>query len=338
MVRRWLDRIDRALAPLSRTAVLGLCLLVAIMVGIADHLIGPDLLILYLLPLFVAAWYGGSRVGSLVALYAAGASYVTQIALGSPEILDVGGAVTLAVRLLAYLVLVHIFARLHAVRREQEQLTHFIVHDLRSPISSAITGLLTLEQTAESLDEADLEMVRLALVSNQRALTLVNSILDVSRLESGKMDVYRQDVAVAAFIEDALEPLRLWADGQQVGFEIEAIADRANLDPLLTARVLGNLASNAIKFSPPGSAILVAAWPDHAGVRFAVTDQGPGVPPEYAQTIFEAFGQVAGTVGGTGLGLTFCRLAVQAQGGKIGVKSTPGQGATFWFTIPPPPP
>jgi signal transduction histidine kinase len=306
-------------------------------VGIADHLIVPDLLILYLLPLFAAAWYGGVRVGSLVALYAAGASYITQELLGDAQRLDVSSAVTFGVRLMAYLLLVQVFARLHAVRLEKEQLTHYIVHDLRSPLSSAISGLMTLEQTSEGLDTNDQELVRLALVSNQRALALVDSILDVAKLETGKMEVIWAEADLAELIEDALEPLRLWADGQQVGFVLEVEQESASVDRGLTSRVLGNLLSNAIKFSPPGSAITVSARPDHGGVRFAVQDEGPGVSPELAARIFEPFEQVQGTSGGSGLGLTFCRLAVLAQGGRIGVKSTPGHGATFWFTIPAPP-
>lgn len=334
MDMHWLKRVDSWLAALSRPVVLILALLLALAVGVADFFVDPDLLILYLAPLFMAAWYDGSRSGYVVSIYAASASFLIQSVLGQSPDLDTSAISTMTVRLLAFLTISHVFSRLRESRRQQDELVEFIIHDLRSPISSAITGLMTLEQSETKMDMEEKEMVQLALVSNQRALTLVNSILDVAKLESGKMEVRWEELEVERFLQDCLSPLALWAQGHNVRFEVKALKERAVIDRDLTARVLANLLGNALKFSPEGSAIVVEAAPDHQGVKFSVVDEGPGIPAEYVEKIFEPFGQVKGTQGGTGLGLTFCRLAVQAQGGKIGVKSQLGQGSSFWFTIP----
>jgi signal transduction histidine kinase len=330
----WLKEIDAWLSRKPRSLVLGLCLLTALVVGVADYFVYSDLLVLYLAPLFVAAWHGGSRAGYVVAIYAAGASFVTKTLFTGSSDFDASGAVTLAVRLVAYLAIALVVVRLRESRRQQEELVGFIVHDLRSPISSAITGLQTLEQVGENLNELEVEMVQLALVSNRRALTLVNSILDVAKLESGKMEVKIEDVDLTAFFAECMSTVELWAQGAEVEIVPSVRRPQAHIDRDLTARVIVNLLSNALKFSPAKSTITVGVEDDAHGVRFWVEDQGPGIPPEYAETIFEPFSQVKGTSGGTGLGLTFCRLAVTAQGGRIGVKSTLGSGSTFWFVLP----
>jgi len=334
MFSRWLDSLDTHLGRGSRQTILVLALLAAIGVGVADYFLKPDLLVLYLIPLYVAAWYGGIRPGIMVAIYAAGSGFVTQVlSTGSTDV-DPVAVITLLIRLLAFLLIVAIVSRLRESRRQQEELSSFIVHDLRSPISSAITGLQTLNEIGDNLDGTEREMVQLALVSNQRALTLVNSILDVAKMESGKMEIRREPIETAGFLEEVVEPLRLWARGHAVQIVPHPRLETITIDRSLTSRVLTNLLANALKFSRPGSSVHLEVEHDPAGVRFSVIDQGPGIPPEAIDEIFEPFGQVKGTKGGTGLGLTFCRLAVRAQGGKIGVSSVLGQGSTFWFTLP----
>lgn len=318
---------------MSRSAVLGISLVIAIAIGVADYFVSSDLLVLYLGPLFLSGWYGGRGPGYVVAIYSAAASFITLTFLGQSHEFNGTAAGNLVVRVAAYLAIAHVFVRLRESRRQQEELVGFIIHDLRSPVASAITGLITVEQTDYPMHEEDREMVQLALISNQRALTLINSILDVAKLESGKMSVTWQEVEVEPFVDACLSPLALWAQGQSITLDKVILRERAVLDTELTSRVLANLLSNALKFSPEGATVTVIAEPDHHGIKFLVTDEGPGIPHDQAESIFEPFSQIEGTKGGTGLGLTFCRLAVQAQGGKIGVKSELGKGSMFWFTI-----
>ena len=293
-----------------------------------------DLLLLYLAPVFLASWYAGWPSGLTVAVWAGVATFVVETILAGSNEFQEHLLIALAVRAAAFLLVARTMAKLSETRRQQEELTNFIVHDLRSPLASSITGLITLQQSSDALPEPDREMIDLALINNNRALSLVNSMLDVSKLESGKMPVEITDAEVGPFVEDCLEQVELWARGNSVKLESDVIVDRARFDPVLTSRILINLLSNALKFSPEGGVVIVRAGMSHGSIRFSVSDQGPGIPQEYAAVIFEPFGQVKGTKGGTGLGLTFCRLAVHAQGGRIWVESQVGKGTTMHFTIP----
>lgn len=334
---RLLQGLDAFIVARSKNSILVSTLLTAVAVGALTYYIQADLLILFLAPVFLASWYAGWRYGAVVAVYSAASAFVTETLIISQV---TGGQfeprliLTLLVRLAAYLVIARTIARLHETQRQQEELTNFIVHDLRSPLASSITGLMTLQQTSDALPDHDREMVDLALVSNERALSLVNSILDVAKLESGTMSVAPQEVFVREFVDDSLKQVELWARGHGITLEQDVHLDRAVLDPDLTSRVLVNLLGNALKFSPDEGTVVVRAAMHHGAVRFSVVDHGPGIPPEAADLIFEPFGQVKGTQGGTGLGLTFCRLAVHAQGGRIWVESHVGKGTTMHFTIP----
>ena len=334
MLNLILKRLDAFFERRSKTAILLISLVAAVLVGVAAHYTTTDLLIIYLAPIFLASWYAGWRNGLVVAIYAAVAAFVSETISQGPFEFRPNLIFTLAVRLAAYLIISRTIARLSEARRQQEELANFIVHDLRSPLASSITGLMTLQQTSFGLPDHDRELVDLALVGNNRALALVNSILDVAKLESGKMPVDFEDVELKPFVDDSLRQVELWARGHDISLETDLQIEHARLDRQLTGRVLVNLLSNALKFSPAGTAVSVRAGLSHGAIRFSVIDQGPGIPPEFVDLIFEPFGQVRGTQGGTGLGLTFCRLAVQAQGGRIWVESHVGKGTTVHFALP----
>lgn len=334
MLNSVLKRLDAFFERRSKTVILLISLVAAVLLGVLAYFTTSDLLILYLAPIFLASWYAGWRSGLVVAIYAAVSAFVTETIKSGPIEFQPHLVVTLAVRLAAYLVIARTIAKLCETQRQQEELTNFIVHDLRSPIASSITGLLTLQQTSFGLPDHDREMVDLALVANNQALSLVNSILDVAKLESGKMPVEIEPVELQSFMQECLQQVELWARGNGIKLEQEVVGERAFFDPTLTSRVLVNLLSNALKFSPEGKTVTARAILSHGSIRFTVSDEGPGIPQEYADVIFEPFGQVRGTQGGTGLGLTFCRLAVHAQGGRIWVESHLGKGTTMLFTIP----
>lgn len=331
---RLLRNLDSFFERRSRNAILLMTLVAAIAIGVLDHYSEPDLLLLYLVPIFVASWYGGWAAGAVVAIYCSASAFVTgamagKSGAGGPGTVEM---VNLFVHLLAYLTIAKVISRLKESRRQ----TGYIVHDLRAPIANAISGLMTIQQSDATLGPAEKEMVDLALVSSQRAVTLVNSLLDISKLESGKFDITEETVRLDPFLDDCFQEVELWARANNINLTRNLLASEAVFDPRLTARVLVNLLSNALKFSPENATVNVRAQIIHHSLRLAVEDQGPGIPHDLIKEVFQPFNQVKGTKTGTGLGLAFCRLAVHAQHGNIWVDPDVEKGTTVWLSIPQP--
>jgi signal transduction histidine kinase len=219
----------------------------------------------------------------------------------------------------------------------RDNLTAMLVHDLRTPLTSLIGPLEMLEQEMLGpLDETQNEVVKMSRQSGQRLLGLVNQLLDVSKMEAGEFKITRTNIDTKALLQRAIDITSgLELDGAQM--EIETIeVESVNGDTELLERVLINLLGNAQKFSPANGAITLGVL-DGEKPTFYVQDNGPGIPAEYREKIFDKFGQVESRQDGkkfsTGLGLTFCRLAVEAHGGRIWVESEAGRGARFLFSV-----
>ena len=166
---------------------------------------------------------------------------------------------------------------------------------------------------------------------------MVNDVLDVSRLEAGQMPVKRAGWDLTQIANDVCVALVGIHPERQIDIESPG-AVNVNCDGALVRRVMENLVSNAIKHTPTGTRTRVSIAGHDDRVRIAVHDEGSGVPPGKAETIFEKFGTVAGRhdrdYESVGLGLAFCRLAVEAHGGHIGVDPGVPIGSTFWFELP----
>jgi signal transduction histidine kinase len=220
----------------------------------------------------------------------------------------------------------------------RNNMTHLLIHDLRQPMTGVIGYLDLLEiQTGSQISDSGRSSLAKIRASTHRLIEMINSLLDISKMEAGKLQLVRTPSDLAALAREALahvEPLRrdrilecVWPNA------LPMVA----ADTVLTVRVIENLIGNAMKFSSPTGKIVVTIEPDENFIRTMVSDNGPGIPPELHSRIFEKFSQVNGDNKqrlGTGLGLYFCKLAVEAHGGAIGVDSNPGQGCTFWFTLP----
>jgi signal transduction histidine kinase len=172
-------------------------------------------------------------------------------------------------------------------------------------------------------------------------LTLINSLLDLAQLEGGRLPLQPGVVGMKELVEQSLQQVSVWARRNNVtlSFQPHAHVETVYADHAVTMRVLVNLLSNAIKFSPPGSIVTVRAAPSDTNMAvLSVTDQGRGIPQEWANKVFDKFVQVeaqrAGSTVGSGLGLNFCRLAVEAQGGHIWLQSETSKGTTITFTLP----
>lgn len=221
----------------------------------------------------------------------------------------------------------------------RDSLMHMIVHDLRTPLTGIITGLQTV---ADCDYEAEItrEFVPLAASSANVLLEMVNTLLDINKLESGEMKLERTTVQPAALVEQALAQVaaEAQAHGHELSTDLAADCPEIMADDEKLLRVIVNLLGNAVKFTPDGGRITVGTRCNSDGLVVSVSDTGPGIPPEYQEKVFEKFGQVearqTGRKHSTGLGLTFCKLAVEAHGGRIWVDSEPGAGSTFAFSIP----
>jgi signal transduction histidine kinase len=161
-------------------------------------------------------------------------------------------------------------------------------------------------------------------------------MLDVSRLESGKLELDREPADLADIAREAIATLRPLAGERTLLLEAGPAVPIA-VDKNLLRRVVVNLLANAIKFTKPDGHIRIGVQLAEGHPRVAVTDDGPGIAPEQHQRIFEKYGQTATGArrGGSGLGLTFCKMVIEAHGGTIGLDSALGRGSTFWFTLPP---
>lgn len=237
------------------------------------------------------------------------------------------------------------------VEKMRDDLTHTMVHDLRNPLTAVFNALhLFRGDLAANLTTDQHHLLDIARNSSQRTLRLVNNILDVSRLEEGKMPMDREPVSMAELVAETVEAQSLLAADKNLSLEsdVSASLPLAWADARLIERVLQNLVGNAIKFTPEGGQIRITAsrgWtppPEQEGKRapgtpqisLAVSDTGPGMPPELESRLFQKFVTGDEPGAGSGLGLIFCKLAVEAHGGRIWVDSEPGQGTTFVFTLP----
>jgi PAS domain S-box-containing protein len=225
----------------------------------------------------------------------------------------------------------------HQLNTLREDLTSTLVHDLRNPVS-VVLGALDLLNTAV-LSGDQVEVVQVARHGAQRLLDLVNAILDVNRLESGQLQLEREPLKLAFVVAEVVGLQQILAHDKQQTLESHVPLDlpliQADLE--IIRRVLQNLIGNAIKFTPPGGQITISAWlAGEATPQLVVSikDNGPGLPPELQARLFQKFvtGRVRGR--GSGLGLTFCRLAVEAHGGRIWLEPSPGPGADFRFALP----
>lgn len=237
-----------------------------------------------------------------------------------------------------------------SAEREAEQMRHDLingmVHDLRNPLSGMLNVLSLLklldEHQKETMTGRQKHYVGQLTDSVEHMARLVNNILDVSRLESGQMSLQRAAVPVDELVAETIEAQQPLAAAKQVSLDsavapgLPAIsADRAMME-----RVLQNLVDNAIKFAPSGSSVLVAAEPQKPGlepanaVRLLVHDSGPGIAPDLEPRLFQKFASGNQKGSGSGLGLAFCRLAVEAHGGRLWLAKERTPGTTFAFTIP----
>jgi PAS domain S-box-containing protein len=228
-------------------------------------------------------------------------------------------------------------------RREIEKMKNEFVstvsHELRTPLTS-IRGSLGL--LAGGLLTADpgkaRRMVDIAVTNTDRLVRLINDILDIERIESGRVKMEKRACEATSLMLQAVDAVRELADKAGVKLEVSPGPGRILADPDRVIQTMTNLLDNAIKFSPQGSTISLNLGRQNGDMLFEVKDRGRGIPADRLTVIFERFQQVDASdrreKGGTGLGLAICRSIVEQHGGRIWVESVLGQGSSFYFTLP----
>lgn len=230
------------------------------------------------------------------------------------------------------------YEQLRRLEGMRDSLVHMIVHDLRSPLTG-ISGFLDLAlDEKETLTEDVLDYLQTAKHSTTAVIDMVSAVLDVSKMEAGEMKLHLAECDLVRIAADLMSGMQSLKEAREMILDAPPAPVTVVADGDLLLRVIQNLLGNALKFTPSDGWIRLGIEPDDNRVCVTVRDNGPGVPAEYLEKIFEKFGQVEARANqqkhSTGLGLTFCKLAVEAHGGSIGVESEVGKGSTFWFVLP----
>ncbi len=230
--------------------------------------------------------------------------------------------------------------QLRQMHREKDAFIGVVAHDLRNPVASIYTASYFLLDPRYGIEAEEQEQILLDIRGQaEYMIGLINDLLDVSQIESGELTLRLEEIDLRDFLQATVRRHGKLATRKGSRVILAAMpGGTVRGDPLRLRQVLDNLLDNAVKFSPHGSTVRVEADREPDGWRIRVIDQGPGISEDDRAQLFEYFGRSSarptGDEGSTGLGLAITRRVVEAHGGEIGVESVPGEGATFWFTLP----
>jgi len=231
--------------------------------------------------------------------------------------------------------------KLHELDRLKADFFASMSHELRTPLTSIKEGTgLLLDGVGGEITEKQRKLLGILAEESNRLITVVNSLLDLSKMEAGMMTYDFEVTHVDALIKRAVSEITPLVEAKEITLEneLDGTVPPLRIDPERTLQVLRNLLGNAVKFTPKGGRVRIAAQPSNGKVAISVKDSGPGIPAESLTSIFEKFNQ--GTrhtpymSQGTGLGLAIAKNIITAHGGKIWAESEPGQGSTFIFVLP----
>ncbi len=227
----------------------------------------------------------------------------------------------------------------HALDRLKDEFVSTVSHELRTPLTSirGALGLLSAGRVGEMNEEAG-KLLRIAVSNTDRLIRLINDILDLERMESGRSPLQIRSLDLAELLQQSLETMRPLADAANIRIHFTAESAMTEVDPDRMLQVFTNLLSNAIKFSPQGSTITAQVEAGENQVAVCISDEGRGIPVEKLESIFDRFQQVDATdsrqKGGTGLGLAICRTILQQHGGRVWAERNPERGVSFRMLLP----
>ncbi len=231
------------------------------------------------------------------------------------------------------------YSRLKELEEARDEMVHMIVHDMKTPLQ-VIMGMLDIMKSESKSDLVAVDRKSIEQIQGYagQLLEMTRSQLDVSRLQQGRMPLNRQCCDIMSIIQEAVEALGAMVRGRHLVLPVGESC-QALCDPSLTQRILLNLLTNSVRYTGPGGRIVISCQAHEKEIEVSVEDTGVGIDPSCQESVFGRFIQAGGSdVKGcpprTGIGLSFCKLAVEAQDGRIGLNSVPGKGSTFWFTLP----
>jgi PAS domain S-box-containing protein len=241
-----------------------------------------------------------------------------------------------------WLIILRDITEQHQLQKTRDLISETLVHDLRSPVSAVLGAIDVVDDLITNNQSLDLaqQSITIARRSAQRVLGMIESMLEIARLQSGKIELNLIPVNVHSLITHSISEFVPLAREYKITLQNDVPTDLPQIfiDHHKINRVISNLLDNALKFTPDQGIVYVAAiYPGKDQVEIQVSDTGPGIPEEYRDKIFERFSQLPEQRGrrrGSGLGLTFCKLAVEAHGGRIWVEPNRPQGSTFIITLP----
>jgi signal transduction histidine kinase len=232
-------------------------------------------------------------------------------------------------------------AEVERLSRQKDMLASALVHDLRQPLTAVLAGIGMVEQESR-LPKETRELLAIARQGGSQLLSMVNDLLDIARFEAGRAVLQQTRMRPDEFISEGarfLAPIAV-ESGIDLAVEVPDHLPEVSGDGERLRRVVMNLVGNALKYTPSGGRVGVSAEESSDGreLHVVVSDTGEGIPKDQQERIFDQFAVVEGRESrrrtSTGLGLTFCRMVVEAHGGRIWVESEPGEGATFRFALP----
>ncbi len=226
--------------------------------------------------------------------------------------------------------------RLREIDRIKTDFFAMISHELRTPITTIKEGAsLLMEGACGSTTEKQNRLLTIIAAESNRLTTLVNSILDLSRMEAGMREYNFEHRSIGPLLEQVINEISPYAEAKGIHLENSISADISScrMDPDSILDALRNLIGNAVKFTPDKGRILIKADPLQGGVRVSISDSGPGIPAEKLTAIFEKY-ESSDKKKGTGLGLAIVKHIVTAHGGKVWAENDPQQGSTFIFVLP----
>jgi signal transduction histidine kinase len=226
--------------------------------------------------------------------------------------------------------------QLQRVNEAKSQFVSDVSHELRTPLTSVRGSLSLLANGAVAPEsERGAMLIRIALSNTDRLIRLINERLDLDKIDAGELSLVSAPHRLNEIIRESMQGVGSLAEAKRIVVTVKGPMPFVLVDRDRSIQVLVNLLGNALKFSPPGARVLVTSMCTSEMVRISVRDEGPGMASEQQERLFQRFKQLGNEEWrGSGLGLAISRAIVEEHGGQIGFESSPGNGATFWFTLP----